>query len=74
MSAYRGATEALPPYSDIAAYCIKCGSHDAAVEYQPTLPAVIKGGQVVKPERGEHHKRTCYRCGYTWREAVLPRD
>ena len=74
MSVYRGAVETLPAYSGVAAYCIKCGASDAATEWQAVLPAVIKSGQVVKPQRDEALKRTCYNCGYSWREACLPRN
>ncbi|QBZ73531.1 DNA binding protein [Streptomyces phage Mischief19] len=73
MSGYRGAVEVLPPYSGDQAQCIKCGEFGAMTEWQQVLPPVLKGGQVVKPQRDEALKRTCHNCGYSWREACLPR-
>lgn len=47
--------------------CAKCGFGDAASRYEPAqyVPYIL---ELMKEE---HIKRTCVRCGFTWKEACL---
>jgi len=66
-------TEPVPPYSGDSATCLKCAHTEAATRYRAAGEPGSEEPTMFGPsDKGERLERQCWRCGYTWDEALNP--
>lgn len=62
----------LPPFSGDHPRCLKCGLRGAHTEWVPYRRAEHNHHhQRTREAVDEHLRRTCIRCGYSWREDIV---
>jgi len=65
--------EKMEGYTEYKAKCAKCGAglaHESVIKSEYVEVYITVAGI----EEPDYIKRTCWRCGYIWREAPLDRD
>lgn len=63
--------EELPAYTGGFAVCAKCGKQDAITRYRAAGEHGSRGSGTFRPSpKGERLERECWRCEYTWDEAL----